>query len=189
MLLPSIFGENLFDDFFDDVPFFDNRAENQIEKKLYGRHAHNVMKTDIKETDDGYELIVDLPGFKKEDINIDIDKDCLTISAERKSEEKEDKGDNGFVRRERYYGSFSRSFNIKGIDTIVSSVVLVNEEIKEILYDMSINTNLKEELDRILFSDIEIRKKRIQIRKLKRKGLENKYIKIFINLLEYIQKI
>ncbi len=79
--------------------------------------------------------------------------------------------------------------NIKGIDTIVSSVVLVNEEIKEILYDMSINTNLKEELDKILFSDIEIRKKRIQIRKLKRKGLENKYIKIFINLLEYIQKI
>ena len=65
MLLPSIFGENLFDDFFDDVPFFDNRAENQIEKKLYGRHAHNVMKTDIKETDDNYELIVDLPGFKK----------------------------------------------------------------------------------------------------------------------------
>ena len=58
MLLPSIFGENLFDDFFDDVPFFDNRAENQIEKKLYGRHAHNVMKTDIKENDDGYELIV-----------------------------------------------------------------------------------------------------------------------------------
>ena len=54
MLLPSIFGENLFDDFFDDVPFFDNRAENQIEKKLYGRHAHNVMKTDIKETDDNY---------------------------------------------------------------------------------------------------------------------------------------
>ena len=79
--------------------------------------------------------------------------------------------------------------NIKGIDTIVSSVVLVNEEIKEILYDMSINTNLKEELDKILFSDIEIRKKRILIRKLKRKGLENKYIKIFINLLEYIQKI
>lgn len=79
--------------------------------------------------------------------------------------------------------------NIKGMDTIVSSVVLVNEEIKEILYDMSINTNLKEELDKILFSDIEIRKKRILIRKLKRKGLENKYIKIFINLLEYIQKI
>ena len=95
MLLPSIFGENLFDDFFDDVPFFDNRAENQIEKKLYGRHAHNVMKTDIKETDDGYELIVDLPGFKKEDISIDIDKDCLTISAERKSEDKGDKGDKG----------------------------------------------------------------------------------------------
>ena len=72
MLLPSIFGENLFDDFFDDVPFFDNRAENQIEKKLYGRHAHNVMKTDIKETDDNYELIVDLPGFKKDEIKVSL---------------------------------------------------------------------------------------------------------------------
>ena len=66
---------------------------------------------------DNYVLEAELPGFKKEDISIDIDKDCLTISAERKSEEKGDKGDNGFVRRERYYGSFSRSFNIKGIDT------------------------------------------------------------------------
>ena len=79
MLLPSIFGENLFDDFFDDVPFFDNRAENQIEKKLYGRHAHNVMKTDIKETDDGYELIVDLPGFKKDEIKVSLEDGYLTI--------------------------------------------------------------------------------------------------------------
>ena len=75
------------------------------------------FRTDIKKVDGSYVLEAELPGFKKEDINIDIDKDCLTISAERKSEEKEDKGDNGFVRRERYYGSFSRSFNIKGIDT------------------------------------------------------------------------
>ena len=83
MLLPSIFGENLFDDFFDDVPFFDNRAENQIEKKLYGRHAHNVMKTDIKETDDGYELIVDLPGFKKDEIKVSLEDGYLTIEAAR----------------------------------------------------------------------------------------------------------
>ena len=75
------------------------------------------FRTDIKKVDGSYVLEAELPGFKKEDINIDIDKDCLTISAERKSEEKEEKGDNGFVRRARYYGSFSRSFNIKGIDS------------------------------------------------------------------------
>ena len=124
MLMPSIFGEDLFDDWMNDYfPFgkdFDkefSKALAPTERALYGKHAKNMMKTDVRETDDAYEVDIDLPGFKKEDINIDIDKDCLTISAERKSEEKEDKGDNGFVRRERYYGSFSRSFNIKGIDT------------------------------------------------------------------------
>ena len=79
--------------------------------------------------------------------------------------------------------------NVKGKNSLVSSVSLVNEEIKEILYDININTSLKEKLDEILFSDLEVRKKRIALRKLKRKGLDNKYIKIFINLLEYIQKI
>lgn len=79
--------------------------------------------------------------------------------------------------------------NIKGKDSLVSSVSLVNEEIKEILYDINITTKLKEQIDKVLFSDIDVRKKRIAIRKLKRKGLDNKYIKIFINLLEYIQKI
>ena len=83
-----------------------------------------------------------------------------------------------------------RDFNIslKGTDTIVSSERLVSEEIKEILYDLPIKTTYKEKIDEILFSDLEIRKKRIKIRKLKRKGLDNKYIKIFINLLEYIEK-
>ena len=74
------------------------------------------FRTDIKKQDDKYVLEAELPGFKKEDISIDIDKDCLTISAQRKTEETDEKGENGFVRRERYYGSFSRSFNIKGID-------------------------------------------------------------------------
>ena len=74
------------------------------------------FRTDIKKVDGSYVLEAELPGFKKEDINIDIDKDCLTISAERKSEEKEDKGDNGFVRRERYYGAYTRSFNVSEID-------------------------------------------------------------------------
>ena len=81
------------------------------------------------------------------------------------------------------------NINIKGQNILVSSVRLINEEIKEILYDLEIDTCLKEKLDEILFSDLEVRKKRIKIRKLKRRGLDNKYIKIFINLLEYIQKI
>ena len=66
--------------------------------------------------------------------------------------------------------------------------IIINEEIKNILFDLEIRTNLKEELDKILFSDLEIRKKRIKIRKLKRKGLDKKYINVFINLLEYIEK-
>lgn len=112
MLLPSIFGENLFDDFFDDVPFFDNRAENQIEKKLYGRHAHNVMKTDIKETDDGYELIVDLPGFKKDEISIDLSNGYLTIQAAKGLDKDEEDKKGRYIRRERYTGSMSRSFYV-----------------------------------------------------------------------------
>ena len=68
MLMPSIFGENLFDDFFGDFPFYyDDRAMKDTEKKLYGRRASHIMKTDIKETDKGYELDVDLPGFKKDE--------------------------------------------------------------------------------------------------------------------------
>ena len=113
MLLPSIFGENLFDDFFDDVPFFDNRAENQIEKKLYGRHAHNVMKTDIKETDDGYELIVDLPGFKKDEIKVSLDNGYLSIAAAKGLDQDEQEKDTGkYIRRERYAGSCERSFYV-----------------------------------------------------------------------------
>ena len=113
MLLPSIFGENLFDDFFDDVPFFDNRAENQIEKKLYGRHAHNVMKTDIKETDDGYELIVDLPGFKKDEIKVSLEDGYLTIEAAKGLDEDEQEKKSGkYIRKERYAGACQRSFYV-----------------------------------------------------------------------------
>lgn len=113
MLLPSIFGENLFDDFFDDVPFFDNRAENQIEKKLYGRHAHNVMKTDIKETDDNYELIVDLPGFKKDEIKVSLEDGYLTIEAAKGLDEDEQEKKIGkYIRKERYAGACQRSFYV-----------------------------------------------------------------------------
>ena len=66
MLMPSIFGENLFDDLFDSFPFYDN-ATKDVEKKLYGRKAAHMMKTDIKEKSDGYELVMDLPGFTKDE--------------------------------------------------------------------------------------------------------------------------
>ena len=113
MLLPSIFGENLFDDFFDDVPFFDNRAENQIEKKLYGRHAHNVMKTDIKEKKDGYQLVVDLPGFSKDEIKASVANGYLTISAAKGLDKDEKEKDSGhYIRKERYAGACERSFYV-----------------------------------------------------------------------------
>lgn len=76
----------------------------------------SAFRTDITEKDGTYILEADLPGFKKEDISVDIDKDCLTITAEHKSEEKEENADS-YIRRERYYGSYTRSFNVKGIDT------------------------------------------------------------------------
>ena len=112
MLMPSIFGENLFDDFFGDFPFYyDDRAMKDAEKKLYGHKANHVMKTDIKEMNNGYELIVDLPGFKKDEINAALENGYLTISAEKgldKEEEKKGK----YIRRERYAGACSRSFYV-----------------------------------------------------------------------------
>ena len=112
-MLPSIFGENLFDDFFND-PF--GMVASRAENPLYGKHARNLMKTDVRETEDTYELDIDLPGFKKEDIHVDIADDRLTVSAERHSnyEDKDKKGN--YLRCERSYGSYARSFDISGID-------------------------------------------------------------------------
>lgn len=91
------------------------RELEEMSRSFWDDSAVSAFRTDISEKDGNYVLDAELPGFKKEDINIDIDKDCLTITAERKSES--DEGNDSFVRRERYYGSYSRSFNVKGIDT------------------------------------------------------------------------
>lgn len=116
MLRPSIFGENLFDDLFDEFdhfPFFNDKEEKKMEKKLYGRRAKNLMKTDIKEKNDAYELAVELPGFKKEEIKVSLEDGCLTIYAEKgmEQEEKEKKTDK-YLRRERYEGACERSFYV-----------------------------------------------------------------------------
>ena len=92
------------------------RDFEEMSRSFWDDNNVSAFRTDITEKDGTYVLEADLPGFKKEDISIDIDKDCLTISAEHKSEENEEKTDN-YIRRERFYGSYTRSFNVKGIDT------------------------------------------------------------------------
>ena len=112
MLMPSIFNDNLFDDFF-DFPFYDDKADRKIQRKLYGHHAGNLMKTDIKEKKDGYELEIDLPGFKKDEIQVQLKDGYLTVSAVKDLDEDEkDKETGKYIRRERYAGNLSRSFYI-----------------------------------------------------------------------------
>ena len=109
MLVPSIFGENLFDDFM-DFPFDDDFWGRK--NLLYGKNAKRMMKTDIRETDGSYELDVDLPGFKKDEIQASLENGYLTISA-AKGLDKDDKDKEGkYIRQERYAGAMSRSFYV-----------------------------------------------------------------------------
>ena len=108
MLMPSIFGENLFDDFdrWMDTSFRD------VDKALYGKHAKNMMKTDVKETEKGYEVDIDLPGFKKDEIQLELNDGYLTISAEKGLDKDEENEKKHYLRRERYAGGMSRSFYV-----------------------------------------------------------------------------
>ena len=110
MLMPSIFGESLFDDDWMDFPFDSNFWGKR--NPLYGKHAQNMMKTDIREKDDSYELDVDLPGFKKDEIKIQLKDGYLTLSAAKglDKDEKDKKGN--YIRRERYAGAMQRSFYV-----------------------------------------------------------------------------
>ena len=112
MMMPSIFGENLFDDF---DSWFDAPVEKRFFGKknpLYGKHAKNMMKTDIRDVDGNYELSMDLPGFHKEDVKIQLKDGYLNIQASR-TENKDEKDNNGkYVHRERYTGQCSRSFYV-----------------------------------------------------------------------------
>ena len=112
MLMPSIFGENMFDEFFRD-PFFDSRDMKKLEKKLYGRRGKNLMKTDIRETDTGYELEMDLPGFRKDEIKASLRDGYLTISAAKGLDKDEQENTSGrYIRQERYSGAMSRTFYV-----------------------------------------------------------------------------
>ena len=113
MLMPSIFGEDMFDDFMRDFPFFDENAGNKIVKKLYGRHAKNMMKTYIKELEGGYELEMDLPGFTKDEITAELKDGYLTVSATKGLDKDEQEKETGkYIRRERYAGACQRSFYV-----------------------------------------------------------------------------
>ena len=112
MLMPSIFGENMFDEFFRD-PFFDSSDMKKLEKKLYGRRGKNLMKTDIKETEGGYELEMDLPGFTKDEIKVSLENGYMTISAAKGlDKDEQDKKSGRYIRKERYAGSCERSFYV-----------------------------------------------------------------------------
>ena len=110
MLMPSIFGENLFDDDWMDFPF--DRDFWGRKNPLYGKNANRVMKTDIREHDTGYELDVDLPGFKKDEINVELENGYLTISAAKGLDKGEQDKKGKYIRRERYAGAMQRSFYV-----------------------------------------------------------------------------
>ena len=108
-MLPSIFGENLFDEFLDNACAMTPYGGHD---PLYGKHGKNLMKTDVRETDTTYELDVDLPGFKKDEIQLKLEDGYLTISA-AKGVDKDQQDDQGrYIRRERYAGQCSRSFYV-----------------------------------------------------------------------------
>ena len=112
MLMPSIFGQSLFDDFMSDFPF-DNRDMEKMERKLYGHHAKNVMKTDIKEVENGYEFEIDLPGFTKDEVTAELKDGYLTITASKGVDKDEQEKDTGkYIRKERYAGACERSFYV-----------------------------------------------------------------------------
>ena len=112
MWMPTMFDRDFFADFFDD-PFFNDKEMRKLEKKLterpHARSVQNLMRTDVKETADAYEMKVELPGFKKENIRLTLENGYLTIYAEKDSDE--ERGGK-FLRRERYAGACKRSFYV-----------------------------------------------------------------------------
>ena len=138
-MLPSIFGENLFDDFFNDPFGMMNVSEGR--SPLYGKHAKNLMKTDIREKEDGYELAVDLPGFKKDEISLDIKDGYLTIAAQKGLDKDEQDKKGRVLRQERYAGACSRSFYVGDVkpedvkakyEDGVLSVIVPKEDVKKL---------------------------------------------------------
>ena len=135
-MMPSIFGENMFDDFFDNS-FFGGHSP------LFGKHERNLMKTDIHETGDAkaYRFAVELPGFQKDEIHVDVKDGYLTVSAQKGLDKDEQDKKGRVLRQERYAGACSRSFyvgNVKPEDVKakyedgVLSVIVPKEDVKKL---------------------------------------------------------
>ena len=107
-MLPSIFGENLFDDWFGFPTFPEFR---DVDRKLYGRHAAREMKTDVHEHEDHYEVDIDLPGFKKDELELSLENGYLTVTASKNLDRDQEKKGK-VVRQERWSGSLQRSFYV-----------------------------------------------------------------------------
>ena len=109
-MLPMVFSENLFDDLFNDTLA---RSMWNTNKELYGKNASRLMKTDVHETEDSYELAIDLPGFKKEEINVDLKDGYLTVTATaKKAEENTSDKKEKYVQKERFHATCNRSFYV-----------------------------------------------------------------------------
>ena len=110
-MLPTLFNENLFDDWMNDFDLFRGFG-NETEHKLYGKHANRMMLTDVREHEDRYEVAVDLPGFKKEELNVELKNGYLTITAAKGLDEDEKDKNGKLIRQERYAGTLQRSFYV-----------------------------------------------------------------------------
>ena len=110
MLMPSIFAENLFDEFFDDFPM--PREFRNIDRRLYGKNAAREMKTDVHEHEDHFEVDIDLPGFKKDEITLSLEKGYLTVTAAKGLDKDQTTKKGKVIRQERYAGSLQRSFYV-----------------------------------------------------------------------------
>ena len=131
MLLPSVFGENLFDEWFGFPEFHDL---DRTERRLYGKNADRLMKTDVHEHDDHYEVDIDLPGFSKDEINLELKDGYLTVSA-AKGLDKDDTNKKGkIIRCERYAGAMQRSFYV--------GEYLTEEDIKASFKNGVLNLNI-----------------------------------------------
>ena len=114
MMVPYMFNDDLMDDLFNDnwERDFDRAMQTMQPRSMFGKRSANVMKTDVRETKDGYDVFVDLPGFKKEDVKLDLQYGYLTITANRSEDQNEKDKEGHYIRQERCTGSCARSFYV-----------------------------------------------------------------------------
>lgn len=137
MLLPGLFGENLFDEWFafpEFQGFPGSRDYDRSERKLYGKHADRLMKTDVHEHDDHYEVDIDLPGFSKDEISLELKEGYLIVSAAKGLDKSDTNKKGKVIRQERYAGAMQRSFYV--------GEQLTEEDIKASFKDGVLNLNI-----------------------------------------------